>query len=65
MAKVVNPIPDRDKKQNTCFFCKSNNSVKYMLSYSGQDFPVCNACMRIIATRLWEDKDAIKKEELI
>lgn len=33
MAKVVNPIPDWDKKQNTCFFCKSNESVKYMLCF--------------------------------
>ena len=57
MAKVVNPIPDWDKIQNTCFFCKSNKSVKYMLSYSEQDFPVCNACMRKIATRLWEGKN--------
>lgn len=64
MAKVVNPIPDWDKKQNTCFFCKSNKSVKYMLSYAGQDFPVCNACMLKIATKLWEGKDAIKKEDL-
>ena len=62
MAKVVNLIPDWDKKQNTCFFCNSNKSVKYMLSYSGQDFPVCNACMLKIATKLWEGKDAIKQE---
>lgn len=31
MAKVVNPIPDLDKKQNICWFCGSDKSVKYEL----------------------------------
>ena len=58
MANIVKPIPDWDKKQNACWFCKSNKSVKYMLSYLGHEFPICNTCMIKLATKLWEGKDA-------
>lgn len=52
MANIVKPIPDWDKKQNICWFCGSDKSVKYMISYSGQDFHICNTCMIKLATRL-------------
>ena len=64
MANIVKPIPDWDKKQNICWFCGSDKSVKYELSSMELDFPICNACIHKIATRLWEGKDAMKKEEL-
>lgn len=64
MANMVKPIPDWDKKQNNCWFCNSDKSIKYELSIMGIDFPICNACMIELATRLWEGKNAIKKEDL-
>ena len=57
MANIVKPIPNWDKKQNACWFCKSNKSVKYALSCLGQEFPICITCMLKLATILAEGKN--------
>lgn len=56
MANMVKPIPDWDKKKNTCWFCGSDKSVKYELSSMGLDFPICNTCMIKLETKLLEGK---------